>query len=270
MRHAIVGLLALGLAAHARAQVPDTPSPIFKVGEELQYAVRWKFIRLGTIIVRTVEDSTSTDTGRVRCVMIVESSPGLPVVSLQEHNESVMDIMRIRSLSFAAVHLMNGHSQTIHHSFKPEDRVVTAELVEGEHEQVVKKTIPDVDWYVEGVSLFFYARHVARRGGVFEAPTLVNLSIARTTLRIDSMPEELSIEAWDPPIRAHRFTGRADWSGASAAGVTGDFTGWTSDDEASVMLRAELDISLGSIDVELERWRRDGWRPPSPVSAARR
>ena len=270
MRHVIVGLLALGLAAHMRAQVPDSPSPIFQVGEELQYAVRWKFIRLGTIIVRTVRDSSSNDTGRVRCVMNVESSPGLPVVSLQEHNEAVMDIVRVRSLSFAAVHLMNGHSQTIHHAFRPEDRIVTAELIDGENEREWKKTIPDVDWYVEGVSLFFFARHAALRGGVFDAPTLVNLSIARTTLTIDSVPEELSIDAWDPPIRAHRFTGRADWSGASAAGVTGDFTGWTSDDEASVMLRAELDIFLGSIDVELERWRRDGWRPPSPVNAARR
>ena len=268
MRHIHLTLLLVILTAHTHAQLPGAASPIFQIGEELQYAVRWRSIRLGTITVRTSADSADTAASRLRCVMDVESSPYLPFISLQEHNEAVMDVSRLRSLSYAVTHLLNGDRQVLHHTFEPQNRTVTTEIIEGEHERIVRKTIADIDWYVEGTSLFFYVRDAARKGGTYEIPTLVNQEIARTTISVTGAPEDLIIEVWDSPIRTHRFVGTAEWSGGSAAGVTGDFTGWVSDDDASVVLRAEVEIFLGSIDIELEYWKRKEWSPPSTISAA--
>jgi len=268
MRRIVICLMILGGGAGAVAQNDPSPSPIFQVGEQLRYSVKWKFIRLGTITMTTVSEADSTSQGRVQVVMDVESSRGLPVVDLRERNEAVMDIARMRSLTYVATHDVNGHHQSLRHTFAPEERSVTAELTDGEAGVPVTTILRDVEWYVEGVTLFFYAREAARRGGSHTIPTLVNQAMYGTSITIAGRSEEIEIDAVDYPIRSKRLFGEAEWTG-SAAGVTGEFMGWVSDDEASVMLRAELEIFLGSIDIELEQWRRAGWQPPSPMTAAR-
>jgi hypothetical protein len=268
MRRTTICLMTLGLVNPGVAQHCPLASPIFQVGEELQYAVRWKFIRLGTITVNTVNEVDSGGSPKVQITMRVESSPGIPVVTLREDNEATMDIVQMRSLSFSASHELNGNRQSLRHTFDPGEKSVTTEFIEADGGDPITKVLQGVDWYVEGVTLFFYAREAARRGGKHHIPTLVNQVIARTTLSVDDRPEDLTLDAVDYPVRSRRLSGTAEWTG-SAAGVTGDFVGWVSDDEASVMLRAELEIFLGSIDIELEQWTRAGWTPPMLVTAAK-
>jgi proteasome assembly chaperone (PAC2) family protein len=59
------------------------------------------------------------------------------------------------------------------------------------------------------------------------------------------------------------YVGLAKWTGASAAGLTGEFEGWISDDSAAIPILAEVKIALGSIWIELESWTRPGWSPPT-------
>jgi hypothetical protein len=44
--------------------------------------------------------------------------------------------------------------------------------------------------------------------------------------------------------------------------LTGDFEGWFSNDEARVPILAKMKVILGSITIELMRWKRAGWTPP--------
>jgi hypothetical protein len=44
--------------------------------------------------------------------------------------------------------------------------------------------------------------------------------------------------------------------------MTGEFTGWFSDDEAAVPIKGKLNVLLGSVTVELIQWKRDSWSPP--------
>jgi hypothetical protein len=238
------------------------------VGEELRYSVKWKFLRLGTIIMTTASDTTGTSPDLVQVLMDVRSSAGIPVVVLREQNQAVMDMARMRSVRFQATHDLNGHRQSIRHAFTPEERAVFTELVDDEAAAPVQKLLENVDEYVEGVTLFYYARDAARRGGTHTVSTLVNQELSRTEITISPRTEEIELDVVDYPVRARRLYGKAEWTGG-AAGVTGAFMGWVSDDDAAVMLRAELEIFLGSIDIELEQWRRIGWQPPSPVTASR-
>jgi hypothetical protein len=45
-------------------------------------------------------------------------------------------------------------------------------------------------------------------------------------------------------------------------GLTGPFEGWFSNDDARVPIRANMEVMLGSVKVELIGWNRGGWNPP--------
>jgi hypothetical protein len=43
--------------------------------------------------------------------------------------------------------------------------------------------------------------------------------------------------------------------------MSGEFHGWVTDDDAAVILKAEVKILLGSVRIELESYERTGWSP---------
>ena len=45
-------------------------------------------------------------------------------------------------------------------------------------------------------------------------------------------------------------------------GLTGVFEGWFSDDAASVPISAKMHVLIGSVRIELLRWKRSNWTPP--------
>jgi hypothetical protein len=64
--------------------------------------------------------------------------------------------------------------------------------------------------------------------------------------------------ALDDPVRTRKYKGFVHGQGGTSAGLSGEFTGWVSDDEAAIPLQAEMKVLLGSIHLELERWTRAG------------
>jgi hypothetical protein len=70
----------------------------------------------------------------------------------------------------------------------------------------------------------------------------------------------MDIDAVDYPVDVVRFDGRADFVGVF--GLTGGFEGWFSNDDASIPITARMKVILGSIKVELTKWKRGNWAPP--------
>lgn len=253
-----------------RAQVPHISRSIFQPGEVLQYSVKWKFFRLGTITVRTKPYPGDSTGNCVRVCMLVESNPSLPFISLWEYNEAIIDLVNMTSLRYTALHYFGEKADSVSHEFLRDERTVKTEIYDIETGTIVRRSrVPDVDWYMEGTSLFFYTRHAALKREKCIVPTVVKGQMMTTSLEYAAETEEFEIDAWEEPIRVRRYAGVADWEGATSAGLTGDFTGWLSDDSAAIPVKAELKIFLGSIDIELERWSRAGWRPSAGLHASR-
>ena len=61
------------------------------------------------------------------------------------------------------------------------------------------------------------------------------------------------------PVRVLEVEGSANAVGVY--GMTGDFTGWFSDDEAAVLIKGRLKVLLGSVTVELIQWDRKERKP---------
>ncbi len=130
-------------------------------------------------------------------------------------------------------------------------------------------TLRNAPPYVEGPSLFALARCLSHSRKVLSVPTLVNGKVSATDLDFTQSREEVEVDAIDHPVWTQKYTGTAQWTGG-AAGLSGDFTGWVSDDDAAVPIKAEMKVILGSIHVELEQWDRAGWTPPVQMQTAHR
>ena len=55
-------------------------------------------------------------------------------------------------------------------------------------------------------------------------------------------------------------SGQARWTGLY--GLSGNFEGWFSNDEARVPIKAKMSVYIGSVVIELKSWKRPDWKPP--------
>jgi hypothetical protein len=269
-RMMVWGLIMLALSAPVRAEGPTAVNRVFQPGEELRYKVKWKFLRLGTLTIRTLRDNACQGPGDFKIVMVVESNPDLGFIWIREWNESLMDAMALCSKTFRGKYRNGDAYVEIRQAYDQRQRTAIYTEIDGNSGAPLSTdTLLNADPYVEGPSLVFYARCVSRSIGVRRVPTLVRGKISATELWFDGSLEDVEISALDRPVRTKRYTGHAEWSGGSTAGVSGDFTGWVSDDDAAVPIVAEMKVLLGSIRLELEQWTRPAWAPPSGPSLAK-
>jgi hypothetical protein len=264
-------IMSLAFALSAWAQEAQSVSRVFQAGEELRYEVKWSFVRLGTITVLTFRDSTCTLATDFKVVMKVESNPDLGFVHIRDYNESLMDAVTLTSKQFRAHHRNGDECIQIQHSYDEKERTATSSSINTTNGNILERdTLRGVGPFVEGPSLLTFARCVAMKSGKNIVPTMVNGKIYSTIIDFTGQFEDVEIDAFDLPIRTHRYSGCAQWTGGSSAALSGDFTGWISDDDAAIPIRAEMKVILGSVTVELEKWNRPGWMPPTGLRAVNR
>jgi len=265
MKTAVLTAFCLLIPVFGPAAAQPQTDEVFMAGEELTYSVKWKFIRLGRIIIRTSIDTTDTDL--VHSVMFVESAPGLPFISITEVNRSLISRRTSKTLGYVGTHRNGDDSVSIEYLYDAGTKSLTVTqkdlATDAMTQHEVRENIPP---FVEGNTLLFYARWRSRSGKSFRVPTVVDGKLGYTHLVFDTEVESVELDAVPWPVPSRKYYGRADWNGGTAAGLTGEFTGWVSDDMAAVPLRAEMKIALGSITIELEQWKRDGWAPPGHVA----
>jgi hypothetical protein len=262
-------LVTIGMLLAARgACSQNAATGVFQAGEELQYKVQWNFMRLGTIVLRTERDTSSQDSSLYRVTMNVESNPALVFISIHEHNESLVSRFDVHSMKYLGTHCSGGDSSEIQYTYdRASRRVSYAEKDLRGGTLRYSGTLENVPPFVEGASLLFYARHKSHSGKAYGVPTMVNNRLHKTRLDFSGAAEDLEIDAVPHPVRSLRYGGTAEWKGGTSAGLSGEFTGWVSDDDAAIPLRAEMSVLVGSITIELEKWKRDGWVPPCAVQS---
>jgi hypothetical protein len=112
----------------------------------------------------------------------------------------------------------------------------------------------------DGLSLFYYARQEAGRKQRTSMPTIVSGKQGTTTFDFLIEHTEEEIDALDYPVDVVYFKGEAGFVGIF--GLSGEFEGWFSNDEARVPIVGKMKVLIGSVRIELMKWKRDGWNPP--------
>ncbi len=268
-----VGLLiALMVGGGTGALVPPdsvafdhgNPSPSNAVieGEELVYNVRYGFIDLGQVKIVTAGKIRGKGYTAYNAQATIQSYSGVPFVDLLAIYETTMDSAGF-SRHFEARTRENGGWEFARYLFQYDRNRVVMEV--GSRDTVIERrdTLSLDTVYHDGLSLFFYAREQLYSGKMMNIPTFVREQKANTFIDFKKLHESVETNYIDYPVDVIGFDGTAGFVGVF--GLTGDFEGWFSNDNARIPIKANMKVIIGSVTIELVSWKRPGWQPPRGV-----
>ena len=233
---------------------------VFQKGEELLYEVSFLGIGLGTVKVVSKDEVDLNGKKVYNAYCEMKSYKGIPFVELHAFFDSWFD----KSISFTYKFVGNSKADANNWDYQkvevdyPNKKVF---IEEWKYKQQTMNKWVDFDKRLnDGASLFFFARQFTDFGKTIKVPTVINNQLESTTLNFSGKREKTEINAVKYPIKTIYFDGKADWE--AIYGLTGRFKGWFSDDNARVPIRAEMNVYVGSVKIELIKWTRSGWTPP--------
>lgn len=252
---------------HSRSEVtPPSVScaAMMCLDEELVYEVSWLFVKLGTVRLKTLR-VISPDTSLHKAAAFIDSY-SLPFVDMHSVVYTEVDSTFV-SRAAASYENINGNWWGLHYKVDEEGKRVVVE----ESWRKVLESRPDSIRSLdpiriphgrvqEGLSIAYYARANIHTRKTVSFPTFAYAKLGETWFRFSGERTTVAIDAVERPVRVVQLNGRLDLEGLY--GLTGEFTGYFSDDSAAVPIKAKLNVLLGSVTVELVRWHRPGWVPP--------
>lgn len=236
---------------------------VFYDGEELFYDVYYSFINIGWIKINT--NKVKGQDNIYNCTAVMRSNEALPFVSASYDFSTRIEVVnnQIRPLIFKSEeHNSDGKSSHLTYVFNYDSNFVDIKKTgfDGNTEYTKKLTINGDVPYQDGLSIFFYARFSFVKNESKEVPVLFNQDLTTMTLNFDARKTEASIGKVDYDISSKYLTGNTNY--VLVFGLTGDFSGWFTNDNASVPIKANLKVKIGNITVELKDWKRGSWKPP--------
>lgn len=260
----IVSFLFLGsitVAGTALSAPQDTTADaVFQAGEELTYNVTYAGINLGQIRLR-LSDTVSVSGGRAfHARGLIDSYRSIPFVELHTVYE---DCIAPAGYSEWFLSKTKHNTHWIVYSYRfnyPERRVVLEKSFDTAVAVVGRDTLRIDTACQDGLSLFYSARKFLQPGSHARFPSVVSEKKGYANIEVSREREHETIDAIDYPVRLIHAAGSAHFVGVY--GLSGDFEGWFSDDAARVPVIAKLKVFIGSIRLELMKWKRDGWAPP--------
>lgn len=242
----------------------STPNiQVFQAGEELLYEVSYLGMGLGSISTRLTSVDTAHGRRRIAAECLIRTYRGVPFVTLNTLFQTVMGDS-LESVFFRNKEFFPEDSayKYIEYSFpKNQNRVVVSETFDNDPSWDKKDTLYlEGKRWQDGLSLFFFARAYAHTTQNRHVPVLMYLTKATTTIHFGVEKEEEDIDAVDYDIRCRKLEGETGFTGIF--GLTGGFEGWFSDDAAAIPIRAKMHVLIGSVHIELVKWKRKGWKPP--------
>lgn len=235
-------------------------STVLKPGEELMYKVSYGFITLGYIKLTTEKQTTYNNREVAVAKANLKSADGIPFVDLNVVFRSWMSPSTQYSHKFYAAEKQDESTWEVEEYFfeYPKDYIGLRTRVKNNVSDT--NTIGTSEYWSDGLSLLYLAREFANTKRNVRIPTMIMGDTARTIINFRNEQEAVEIDAVDYEVDALVLDGKALWEGVY--GMKGDFVGWFSNDEARVPIRAELEVYVGDVTLELISWKRDGWSPP--------
>lgn len=256
-------VLSAGTIASAQ-QEPQPNLGAFHPGERLQYKVKWLFFRLGTITFTT--DTIPGDLSRYKVSLTLDSNPDVFFISIHSRYEGIVGLQPVQCLSFLGWEKEGDDTLVTTYTYIDSLKRVIMEQRRMPVDTVVKSMVGDsINRFFDGASLFFFARTMAHTNGFYSAPTLVEMEMFTTDITFTGASKGIEIAAIDEEIDTRELFGKANFEGKTFGGFSGEFRGWFSNDYASIPIKAEMSISLGTVTVELEQWSRPYWVPPRVI-----
>jgi hypothetical protein len=235
---------------------------VYQLGEEMTYEVSYLTIKLGSITSKVVAIDTVKKKVFFKTEGFIKTYNGIPFVKLKTLFQSTVN-EESACVSFAAKEAYKDTmNKYMNYSFpKKKDVLYFSERLGNTPVREHYDTIPlEGKQWQDGLSLLFYARCHAHQKYEDHVPVLIYRKKAYTTIRFGQGRERKKIDATNYAVRTVKLDGETGFTGIF--GLTGGFEGWFSEDEASVPIYAKMHVYIGSVCIELIKWKRKGWGPP--------
>ncbi len=241
---------------------PIAPVPFeqrFTVGEEFTYIVKFAFLDLGEIKTKIYAKESIEGKTIYKSIVKINSYDGLPFVNIHQDYESWFD-STLYPVYFQAYLYDEKDTNYVKYYFQENNLV---HVIKGK----LRKNKPYLDTlvalqkrYLDGLSLLYFARYHFNGNQIVTLPCYVNEDTTSTIINYHTDKEEVEIVEVDYDIDCLMLDGRTNFTGIF--GLTGEFEGWFSNDKYRIPIKANLEVLIGSVTVELMRWRKIKWNPP--------
>ncbi|MCB2203516.1 DUF3108 domain-containing protein [bacterium] len=259
--------LALLLTVAAQAQQINkhyNPAPFAKQ-EVLRYSVHYSFIRLGSIELRQrAVTKEGRSCGEVR--LIARTASGVPFINLDMKETALLLREDPRCMDFR-VEKSDDIERTRHYRYDEKSGTFSVEEKE-KGKAIEKKSRQESRRCFDAMGFLMYLRGLAGSGVRETVPTLMDFEIVDTRMACHREQEEMDVDAFDDDVMTYRTSLSAGWEDESVGGMQGDIEVWCLASGSAIPVYAEIDLALGSIDIELEKYSRKDM--PAAVSEAKR
>jgi hypothetical protein len=247
----------LSCASDLVAQAPV--SRVLVVGEELKYNVRYGPIDIGQIRISTAKKLSANGSTAYQAFAYIDSYRGIPFVNLHAVFESILD-STVFSRYFVGKSKDGAHYDFSRYTYDYGKNIVSMES--GTKDTLIEKrdSVAIDGATQDGLSLFYFARDRLLSGKKHNIPAIVKEKKVNTSIDFHGSRKTIEQDLIDYPVDCIGFEGKAEFTGIF--GLTGDFEGWFSNDEARVPIMAKMKVIIGSVTIELMEWKRNGWNPP--------
>ncbi len=243
---------------------------ILEIGEELNYSVYYGFIKLGEVKFKITGKEKEGKQDIYTATASIKSFEAIPLVNINYIFESQMEYLKgeVVSNRFTATEFKEKSITNIYYNFDYEDKMIrTLKEIDGQESQKQEFKMDVEKKFQDGLSLLYNARLQSIQdkqktaGNRYNVPVYINEKESSVRYSYNLKPEEVEIDMLNYDARCIKVAGVADFVGVF--GLTGEFAGWFSDDEYRVPLKAKFNVTIGSITLELESYKKRGWKAPS-------
>ncbi len=237
----------------------DLPYRKIDVGEEITYVVKYLFISIGEIKLKVTKRQITDNDTIYSAIAYIDSYEGLPFVNLHQIYETKFNQRQI-PLFFKGTILDKDTTFTEYTFNYKSKRIHILKGSQTKNEIWTDSTAALDREYLDGLSLFYYARMRTGKKATYNTPVFINEKGEKTVLRCYDKPEPIEIDAVDYKINCVYLDGETEFKGIF--GLTGYFEGWFSNDDYAVPIYAKMSVIIGNITVELKEWKKKNWTPP--------
>ena len=227
--------------------------PVFQSGEELVYKVKFGFVKLGTVVIKTGD---AAGPNRINAMLKFWTAE-VPFLDVHTQVTDVVDSHQICVTRFEE-HTKDGDKQR-NQVFDYDESKQTMTY---SNDVVKNEVIPNIRPFSDALTLVFNMRSWAGSGQSYSFPMRSHEGESAVVCRFTKRTSMESCPALDDKeVKTVITEGQANMGEHAPLGANGKFVVYTTNDAASIPIKIEMKIAVGSITLLLDKVRRPGWQP---------
>lgn len=255
----VFGALALGLATSlttsADTAQAQTRKSVFQTGEELTYKVKFGFIKLGTVVIKTGGPAPQFGPNKLNASMQFWTAD-VPFLDVKSLVKNVIDTNGLYLVHFSTKGQEGNRKEDKQFTYDKAKKTLTY----SDH-QIKNKVTNNVQPFSDALTLVFNMRAWSASQNRYKFGMRSKDGENNVVVNFTKKFSNQEVEAFDDrAIKTRVVEGMANMGDGAPLGANGKFTAYFTDDAAAIPVKIDMSIAIGSITLELASVKREGWK----------